>query len=398
MQELLLETSRLSTASFLRAPLGGEPDDAVLGWRAAMAQLVGPKEPHLLKAVAFAELQACTDAWFPPTPAADRPQVLRYRDALWIRGESALYDGATGLALPGSYLTRFPRQIQTPTCGTFRRELSTPISAHARLEQAWFIPFALCSNFGHFMTETIGYLWPFLTQASPNPLGKPVILMGCNPDDSAAQLVHGLIRAAHAFPLLEVHLPEALHFEEVLVPEPGFRLHATCSNTYLQAAHALADWLLDQLKFDAAATIRADKLYLSRSALGPAQRGVDQERALEARLQALGWTIVHPEELSLAEQIALYRSARVVAGFEGSALHGLAFLGLPNRPPGVVMLGDHPSPDYFLQFRAQRISGYFIQCTRPDPTSERPDWEKPRLLNGCVNTLAAMVDATAAAF
>ena len=62
------------------------------------------------------------------------------------------------------------------------------------------------------------------------------------------------------------------------------------------------------------------------------------------------------------------------------------------------MLGDQASPDYFLQFRAQGLPGFFIQCTRVDPDCSRPDWVRRRLLNGDPATLAGLLESLAAAF
>jgi len=396
MLELLAETSQLSAASLLRAPQSNAPDDPVLAWREAIQQEVAPEEPHLLKAVAFSQLQAITDRCFPAEP--DRPlQLLHYRDALWLRGHGALYDSSTGLALPGSFQTRFPRARQTPCCTTHRVELTRPVTAFPHLEQALMLPFALCSNFGHFVTETLGFLWPLFSDQAPQFVGWPALLSNCSAGDSAAQVIHALLRERHAFPLLENDLPEALHLREVLVPEPSLRLHASCSSTYLRTAAALGEWLMQREGPDPHALPRGEKLFISRSALGAGTRSVDQEPALETRLQEQGWLIFRPEQQSLATQIAVYRQARVVAAFEGSALHGLSFLGQQDRPPAVVLLGDQPSPDYFLQFRAQRLPGFFIQCTRLDPESESPEWVRRRLLNGSVESLTAMVESLAQA-
>ena len=397
MLELLVETSQLSAASLLRPALGGGPDDPVLAWRSAFQQLVVPEQPQLFKAVAFAQIQACTDAAFPVAPNA-APQLLRYRDALWIRGAGALYDGNSGLALPGSFLSRFPRQRQTPHCHTYRVDLTRPVTAFPSFERALLVPFALCSNFGHFITETLGFLWPLFSEAKPSPLmGLPAILSGCTAGDPAAQVLHSLLRDRHAFPVLEADLPEAVHLQEVLVPEPSLRLHASCSLTHLRTAEAVGDWLIQREQPDSSALPSGEKLFISRSALGPEARCVDQEPALEALLAEQGWFIFRPEQHTLAEQVAVYRRARVVAAFEGSALHGLSFVGRPERPPGVVLLGDQPSPDYFLQFRAQQLPGFFIQCTRLDPSSDRPEWLRPRLLNGSVQALAGIVESLAGA-
>ena len=393
MLELLKETSQLTAASLLRPPLHQGPDDPVLHWRECFEAIVAPEEPHLLKAVAFSQLRACTDACFPPEPAV-QPRLQRHRDVLWLNGSGALYNGSSGMAVAGSFLTRFPRQKQTPTCQNHRIELQRPVTAFPHLEQALFLPFALCGNFGHFITETLAFLWPLFDQSQEQIRGWPALLSHCNAGDPAAQALHALLRGKHLFPLLEEDLPEAVHLKEVLVPEPSLRLHALCSLTYLATAAALGDWLLQRSEPE---PIHGEKLYISRSALNPEARQVDQEPALEARLHEQGWLIFHPEQHSLATQVAAYRQARVIAAFEGSALHGLSFLGKPDQPPAVLLLGDQPSPDYFLQFRTQQLPGFFIQCTRLDPESDRPEWVRPRLLNGSVDALAGMIQTLAAA-
>lgn len=394
VQELLAESSELAAAALVLPGSDREPADAVLAWRERFQAAVAPQQPHLFKAVRFAQLQPALDALF-PLEAAPAPRLLEYRDAVWIRGSGALYDGRTGLALPGSYLSRFPRQRQAPNCSTFRVELTHPLSALPCLERAVLLPFAPCGNFGHFITETLGFLWPFLLDPGHDLTGWPVLLAGCQAVDPATTLVHALIRQRHGFPLLEEHLPASLRIRQVLVPEPSLRLHGACTPTAIHSAEALGDWLLAQQPFSLAP---AEKLFISRTALPGEVRSVDQEPALEALLQARGWTVLHPEQHTLAEQAGFYRAARVVAGFEGSALHGLALVGQASPGPGLVMLGDQASPDYFLQFRAQGLPGFFIQCTRVDPDCSRPDWVRRRLLNGDPHQLAQLLEALVAAF
>jgi len=394
MLELLAETSQLAAASLLRTPLGSEHHDPVLEWREAFQVAVAPEEPHLLKAVAFSQLQAITNRYFP----VSAPEELRLHgvtDVLWLRGAGALYDGQTGLVVPGSYLSRFPRQRQSPLCSTHRIDLTRPIQAFPRLERALVLPYACCNNFGHFITETLAFLWPLLGRDIDQLVGWPALLNGCSTGESAAKALHGLLRERHLFPLLEADLPEAVHIQEALLPEPSLRLHASWSEEHLRTATALGQWLIANEDWDSQQPSGGEKLFISRSALGAETRQVDQEAALEALLQQQGWTIFHPEQHPLAKQINTYRQARVIAAFEGSALHGLSFLGRPTAAPLLLLLGDNPSPDYFLQFRAQRIPGFFIQCTRHDPNSEQPDWVRRRLLNGSIEGLASMVETLA---
>ena len=90
----------------------------------------------------------------------------------------------------------------------------------------------------------LGFLWLFLLEPSELPLGWPVLLLSCcDSKDAYSAVLHQLPRRQHTFPLLEPHLPNALHLERVLIPQPSFRLHADCTPVFLQVAEALADRL-----------------------------------------------------------------------------------------------------------------------------------------------------------
>ena len=75
----------------------------------------------------------------------------------------------------------------------------------------------------------------------------------------------------------------------------------------------------------------ARRIYFSRSRLkarraeGEGRRRAANEPALEKLLVRNGFEIVHPQELSVVEQIRLVRSAAVIAGCDGSALHNVVF-------------------------------------------------------------------------
>jgi hypothetical protein len=67
------------------------------------------------------------------------------------------------------------------------------------------------------------------------------------------------------------------------------------------------------------------RLWLSRSRVGNQARDFSAE-ATEGRLTAAGWTVIHPESLSVREQLDHLSRAEVIAGEEGSAFHTLILL------------------------------------------------------------------------
>ena len=359
MVDALRMTSQLAASAWIDLPSDPHPIDPVLRWdqcfdaeREAVA--VGDAIP----------LKTLTDHLEGLFPEAlnDAPKLLERRHVLWIAGAGALFDGQTGLAVPGSMLTRFPRHRQTPYSHTHWLELTRPMDSFHAIDEVLWLPHAACDMFGHWMTEILAFLWPLLLDGGQDLTGWPVLLPGCDAGQPLAETLFQLLRRRHLSPLLPADCPKALYLRRVLIPEPSLRLHAGTSPAHYQAAQALGDWLVQSAESQPLSAAR--RVFLSRSALTEECRKVEGERDLEDCLRAQGWTVVHPQQHPLAEQVALLRSAEWIAAFDGSALHGLAWLGLKPKSR-VIMLGDRPSLDYWLQFRCQGIQGWFVPCTLP---------------------------------
>jgi capsular polysaccharide biosynthesis protein len=67
-----------------------------------------------------------------------------------------------------------------------------------------------------------------------------------------------------------------------------------------------------------------ERLFLSRAHASSA-RVLTNRAQLESIAQQRGYTIVHPEKLSLVEQVSHFAGARIIAGEYGSALHGSVY-------------------------------------------------------------------------
>src|SRR5688572_16287166 len=77
----------------------------------------------------------------------------------------------------------------------------------------------------------------------------------------------------------------------------------------------------------------ATHIYLSRRLLKRRLRRLSNDTAVERRLARRGFAVVHPQHMSLVDQINAAAGADVVAGVDGSALHLSAFM-----RPGARML------------------------------------------------------------
>jgi hypothetical protein len=105
------------------------------------------------------------------------------------------------------------------------------------------------------------------------------------------------------------------------------------------------------------------KVYVSRSRLKN-EGGVLLESVIEENLRVEGYEIVHPQELSFAEQIKLYQTAENLIFSEGSALHLYAIFARPEQRSFVIWRRKkHGTFDWQLKsFGAQPTQG--IPCIR----------------------------------
>jgi len=144
------------------------------------------------------------------------------------------------------------------------------------------------------------------------------------------------------------------------------------------------------------------KLYLSRSHLSKQKRRFVQEEALEFVLESLGWTIVHPEELPLSEQLRLLQGFTHLCAPQGSALH-LLFAIHPRPGMHVIMLTTaNVNWNYINQFATQDLRHECLECL--ESFGDQPElglrdvrllesWDPNRLAH-TIDSLASDADET----
>ena len=351
MNEQLLADSELAAASWLCDPLNPDPIDPREEWFRIHTEIAAAAEP-----IPLPQMLGKLEVLYPDEWIAE-PQLLEFRDVLWLPDCGCLFNGASGNALPLTASSRFPWQRQLPQHSIHRVELSRPVQSSPRLEQVLWLPRVNGAAFGEWLTEVMSFLWPLLLESPQELIGLPVLLGDADPDDPLLAELHRLMRDRHMTPLLNLHLPASLHLERVLVPQPSLSLHAGTSSVWWRSAVALGDRLADGLEAEP-----VDKLYLSRTALPDDRRHIPGEAELEKDLEASGWTIWHPQQQPLQVQVAALRAARVIAGFHGAAWHGLGWID-PDAPrPRLLLLGDRPSLDLMLQLRLQGFEGWYVPC------------------------------------
>lgn len=188
-----------------------------------------------------------------------------------------------------------------------------------RLDGRWLYGGHWMGRFGHFVTETLTTLWP-VGQGVDGLVFHRFIFPG-GLLDYQTELVR---RSGWDVPIRVVAHPAEV--EELILPDrpyhPGRRT----------GAEAVAVW--DRA---AATAPPGPPVFLSRTRLPDDRRRSDGDELLDTLMERLGFRVLHPQELSIGDQLAAVAAAPVLAGVSGSALHLSAFAPRTTR---VLEIGD----------------------------------------------------------
>lgn len=178
-------------------------------------------------------------------------------------------------------------------------------------------------HFGHVLLETITRAW-----SDPDYNAYDQLLVypnrALNYTVSVSSLFRDVLNVAH-IPVHKVHImgTASIVIDRLDLPSSPFRLTSAADPRFLAAFDRIGCRVeRDVYRGDLGRFPR--RVYLSRSHLQDKRRAVN-EAGIEALMRDHGFAVVHPQELPLPEQVASIRSAQVIAGCDGSALHLATF-------------------------------------------------------------------------
>jgi len=133
------------------------------------------------------------------------------------------------------------------------------------------------------------------------------------------------------------------YIEEVTIPERLVKLNKSAKSQMRNIYNFLIQSF--NIEYSKLSLTLPRWLYFSRvrNNLRIGMRTVLNEPLLENAIKNLGFTIVYPELLSFAEQIALIHQADIICGLSGSALHNCVFM---HSGSLLIEIADARSPHY----------------------------------------------------
>ena len=138
-----------------------------------------------------------------------------------------------------------------------------------------------------------------------------------------------LLRVASTAPLNFIQIPifnNVIRASQLITSPTSWIEWHYCNSNHFKLCQAIAT-NLQQLKGvnQEPSTIK-DKIYLSRSRVTNGLRTSINEKALEEKLIERGFSILHPQHMTLSELIPILSRATLVAGPVGSAMHKILFI------------------------------------------------------------------------
>ncbi|WP_233253387.1 glycosyltransferase 61 family protein [Paracoccus binzhouensis] len=126
---------------------------------------------------------------------------------------------------------------------------------------------------------------------------------------------------------------EPIAVEELYVPGQGFGLGQIAKGTpeFRKSMRTLAERLPDD---------GPRKIYISRTKFN-GRGGILAETVMERNMIRNGYEIMHPEKMTLTDQLRYYKSASHILGVDSSAFHIVGLAANPSKNIGFILRRDN---------------------------------------------------------
>lgn len=193
------------------------------------------------------------------------------------------------------------------TCARYRRHKLHLKGDFYYLEMLW------TGNYGHWLSDELPRLLTVLPHLPPDT--RFIVSDPCQDYKIDSLLALGISRDR----LLPVKCHFEIHCEKLWFATPLG--HSEWASTSPDIFRQMRDALINAYSISQGAT--PERIFVSRS--GTKQRRLANEEELLPTIKKFGFTIVHPEKMSLPQQIRTFSQAKVVAGAYGAGMTNILF-------------------------------------------------------------------------
>ncbi|MCR1781155.1 glycosyltransferase family 61 protein [Nocardioides carbamazepini] len=184
-------------------------------------------------------------------------------------------------------------------------------------------------HFGHLMTEVLSRMWSWPAALEVDPDVR-VLVGAARKRPELAAWEYDFYAACGIARDRIVRIDGQVRVERLLSGTPMFSnpnyVHPRIVETWDRVGDTLAAGADDRS--------RAERIFIARRIT---KRSCTNAEQVEGLFRSHGFHVVYPEDHPLGEQVAMFRAARVVAGYAGSGMFTAAFVPHPQR---LVLIGS----------------------------------------------------------
>jgi capsular polysaccharide biosynthesis protein len=223
-----------------------------------------------------------------------------------------------------------------------------------------FLSGEFSEEYGHFLLEVVSRLWilDFIDTS------QYTFIM--NPNDNQLWQLD-ILKALGIKEKQIVYLGHPTICERLHIPVQSFVLRKYTSTFAHNIWKRIGDY------YDNG--VGPEKIYVSRSKLKNKRRQLVNEAEVEELFSSHGFHIIHPQELSLSDQINYFRNANIIAGPSGSAMYNCVFQKKSGKK--LILTSDtfFKLNDIFINTSTKgQLSYFFGQTIDVDRPAARADW------------------------
>jgi capsular polysaccharide biosynthesis protein len=256
----------------------------------------------------------------PLLPVLHHPRLVtrHYRGPVSMSGRTLMWTGST--VLPDSFRWHLAGALSNP-------HLDDPVGEHARLKPRhsprrsldgdfYQLESSYPSHFGHVLTEVVSRMWGW-DEAKRRMPGLRVLV---HPRPDFDNVVERAVLSAYGVAAEDVvSVKGPVQVSSVVSASPMWHnaephyVHPDLAGVWARIGEGL--------QRHESGVETSPRIFVSRSEATANKARICRNLAqVERRFAAHGFTVLYPEQHPLADQARLFREARVVAGFGGSAL------------------------------------------------------------------------------
>ena len=240
-----------------------------------------------------------------------------------------------GVILPDSYRhfhsPRFNNhwlKVVEPNFAQYRRKRKRAVRLPG---QYFYLGSEYPQHFGHVMTEQVSRLWAWRAAKERYPDLKALVSVS-RVKDGLLSFEKAIFQAAGIAEQDLIGIKGFARVDQLLAAAPMFVnpafIHPEIVDVWRQIGTAL--------RRDAPQREYPEKIFASRRPSRLKRRCHNTEE-LENRFRDRGFTIIYPEDYSVAEQAMIFDRAQIIAGFAGSGLFTMMF---SSEPKPVIMISS----------------------------------------------------------